>query len=110
MITNTDATLYSRIRSNADDTWERIYIPKVWWYEAAQSSIITGGMRTVDALTVRIPDTSVNVKKGDYIVKGKCEVTRMETVKDLSGMEYHCVTGVNYNTFGGNPHIKVVGT
>lgn len=35
MITNTDATLYSR-KYNSEtrlDEWERAYIPEVWWYK-----------------------------------------------------------------------------
>ena len=41
-------------------------------------------------------------------MKGNCNVA-METVKDLDGLEKTRVTSVNYNTFGGNPHIKAVG-
>ena len=59
-------------------------------------------------LTVRIPDVSVEIQKGDYLVKGDCNV-EMVTVKSLSGVSHFCVTGVNYNTFGSNPHVKVVG-
>lgn len=109
MITNADCTVYRRIRGNSSDgdSWEREYIPEVWWFENTKSSITSNGLKSADVLTVRIPDTSVQVKKGDYIVKGDCGVS-METVKDLSGYEYFCVTGANYNTFGDNPHIKVV--
>ena len=42
------------------------------------------------------------------MVKGDCCV-EMETVKDLEGLEKTKVTSVNYNMFGDNPHIKVVG-
>ena len=49
----------------------------------------------------------MEVKKGDYVVEGFCEID-METVKDLKEVEYFCVTGANYNRFGSNPHIKVV--
>lgn len=110
MITNTDCTLYKRIRENPNDgdAWERIHIPGVWWFENTQSAITTNGLKSADVLTVRIWDTSVQVKKGDYLVKGNCSVS-MNTVKDLSGYEYFCVTGANYNIFGDNPHIKVVG-
>lgn len=110
MITNADCTLYRRIRgiSNEGDIWKRVYIPEVWWFENTQSAITTNGLKSADVLTVRIWDTSIQVKKGDYLVKGNCGVS-METVKDLSGHEHFCVTGVNYNIFGDNPHIKVVG-
>ena len=58
--------------------------------------------------TIRIPDISIVLKKDDYVVKGDCCV-EMETVKDLEGLEKTKVTSVNYNMFGDNPHIKVVG-
>lgn len=110
MITNADCTLYRRIRgtSNEGDIWKRVYIPEVWWFENTQSAITTNGLKSADVLTVRIWDTSIQVKKGDYLVKGNCGVS-METVKDLSGHEHFCVTAANYNIFGDNPHIKVVG-
>lgn len=114
MITNTDATLYHRIRgkSNEGDSWQRVYLPAVWWYENISSSVTTNGMKAANGatnvLTVRIPDVSVEIQKGDYLVKGDCNV-EMVTVKSLSGVSHFCVTGVNYNTFGSNPHVKVVG-
>ena len=50
----------------------------------------------------------MEIKKDDYLVKGDCKVD-MQTIKDLDGLDKTRVTSVNYNTFGGNPHIKVVG-
>lgn len=47
-------------------------------------------------------------QKDDYLVKGDCKVD-MQTIKDLDGLDKTRVTSANYNTFGGNPHIKVVG-
>lgn len=112
MLTNTDATLYHRIRSKGkDDSWQRIYLPAVWWYENITSNVMTNGMKTANGttniLTVRILDTSVEIRKKDYLVKGNCDI-EMETVKNLSGIPHYCITGVNHNTFGSNPHIKVV--
>ena len=71
MLTNTDATLYHRSYNPATrlDEWERVYIPAVWWYEAEQSSVTTEGRKTADTFMVRIPDTTVLVKKDDYLVK-----------------------------------------
>ncbi len=114
MITNTDATLYHRIRgkSSEGDSWQKVYLPAVWWYENISSSITKNGMKVANGatnvLTVRIPDVSVEIQKEDYLVKGNCEV-EIDTVKSLSGIPHCCVNGVNYNTFGSNPHIKVVG-
>lgn len=110
MLTNTDATLYSRKYDPQSrlDAWERIYLPEVWWHKSEQSSVTTDGLKTADVYTVRIPDTSVEVKKDDFIVKGNCLV-KMRTVKDLEGTEYCKVTSANYNRFGGSPHIKVGG-
>lgn len=113
MLTNMDATLYHLIRkkNNADDEWQKTYLPEVWWYKNITSGITTNGMKTANGatnvLTVRIPDISAEVRKGDYIIAGSCDI-EMETVKDLKEIDYFCVVGVNYNRFGSNPHIKVV--
>lgn len=111
MITNSDCTVYHRIRNHSEskDTWERQYVPKCWWFETTKAAITTSGLKAADVVTVRIPDLSIRAKKGDYIVQGNCPV-EMETVKDLSGIEHFAVTGANYNRFGDEPHIKVVGT
>lgn len=110
MITNTDITIYHREhdQKNRLDAWTSVYVPEVWWFESQKSSVTTDGLKVADVTTIRIPDISVVVKKDDYIVKGNCDV-EMVTVKDLEGIEKVRVTSVNYNTFGGNPHIKVVG-
>lgn len=110
MLTNTDITIYHReYDSSAEfDTWKRVYVPEAWWYKNEKASITTEGLKRADVYTIRIPDTSIVLKKDDYIVKGNCDVV-METVKDLEGLEKTRITSVNYNTFGGNPHIKAVG-
>lgn len=110
MLTNSDCTIYSRKQnpSSGYDEWEKQYISECWWYENTKSNITTNGLKSADVLTVRILDMSVSVKKGDVIIKGVCDID-MKTVKDLAGIEYFKVTGANYNTFGRNPHIKVVG-
>ncbi|MGN0357108.1 MAG: DUF6751 family protein [Blautia sp.] len=108
MTTNSDCTVYNRIRSNDGDTWKRIYVPAVWWYEEAKSSITTEGIKSGNVLTVRIPDISVKIKKDDIIIKGRINM-EIDTVKDLVNAEYYKVTAVNYNRFGENQHIKVVG-
>ena len=110
MLTNTDITIYNREYDPATrlDTWTRVYVPEAWWYKNEKSSITTDGLKQADVYTIRIPDTSIVLKKDDYIVKGKCDV-EMQTVKDLDGFEKTRITSVNYNTFGDNPHIKAVG-
>lgn len=85
-----------------------MYVSAAWWYKNEKASITTDGLKSADVYTVRIPDTSIELKKDDYTVKGNCPV-EMQTVKDLEGLEKIRITSVNYNTFGGNPHIKVVG-
>lgn len=107
MITNASCTLFRRVRKAECDEWECQHLPTVWWYLETTSSITTDGLKSADVLTVRIPDVFVQVKKGDYLVKGNCPV-QMQTVKDLKNYEYFCITGANYNAFGDNPHIKVV--
>lgn len=110
MLTNTDITIYNREYDSETrlDSWRRVYVPEAWWYKNEKASITTDGLKSADVYTIRIPDTSITLKKDDYIVKGNCNVV-METVKDLDGLEKTRVTSVNYNTFGGNPHIKAVG-
>lgn len=110
MLTNTDITIYNRKydESAGVDRWVRVYVPAAWWFKNEQASITTEGRKSADVYTVRIPDICITLKKGDYIVKGNCNIP-METVRDLEGIEQTCVTSVNYNTFGGNPHIKAVG-
>lgn len=110
MLTNTGITIYNREYDSESgfDTWKRVYVPAAWWYKNEKSSITTEGLKQADVYTIRIPDTSIALKKDDYIVKGNCDVA-METVKDLEGLEKTRITSVNYNTFGGNPHIKAVG-
>lgn len=111
MLTNTDITIYHREYdpSSGLDTWSRAYVPAAWWFKNEKSSVTTEGLKRADVYTIRLPDTSIILKKDDYIVKGNCEVV-METVKDLEGFEKTRVTSVNYNTFGDNPHIKAVGS
>lgn len=110
MLTNTDITIYHREYDSSAgfDTWKRVYVSEAWWYKNEKSSITTDGLKQADVYTIRIPDTSIVLKKDDYIVRGNCHV-EMETVKDLEGLEKTRITSVNCNTFGGNPHIKAVG-
>ena len=110
MLTNTDITIYNREYDPETrlDSWKRVYVPEAWWYKNEKASITTDGLKSADVYTIRIPDTNIVLKKDYYVVRGNCYV-KMETVKDLDGLEKTRVTSVNYNTFGGNPHIKAVG-
>ena len=109
MLTNTDITIYDRKYDPESrlDTWSRVYVPEAWWYKNEKASITTEGLKQADVFTIRIPDTSIALKKDDYIVKGNCTVT-MQTVKELDGCKKTRITSVNYNTFGDNPQIKAV--
>lgn len=110
MLTNTDITIYNREYDPETrlDSWRRVYVPEAWWYKNEKASITTDGLKSADVYTIRIPDTSIVLKKDDYVVRGSCCVD-MRTVKDLEGLEKARITSVNYNTFGGNPHIKAMG-
>ena len=110
MLTNTDITIYNREHDPETrlDSWRRVHAPEAWWYKNEKASITTDGLKSADVYTIRIPDTSIVLKKDDYVVRGNCCVD-MRTVKDLEGLEKARITSVNYNTFGGNPHIKAVG-
>lgn len=110
MLTNTDITIFHRVYDPKTrlDAWKMIYVPGAWWFKKEQSTITTDGRKNADVYTIRIPNTNIALEKDDYIVKGICRV-KMQTVKDLEGIEKVKITSANYNTFGGNPHIKVVG-
>lgn len=110
MLINSECTIYNRKKNTSAgcDVWERQCVPECWWFRETKSNVTTEGLKSADVLKVRIYDLDVKVKKDDVIVHGECNVN-METIKDLSGYEYFKVTSANYNCFGGNPHIKVVG-
>lgn len=110
MLTNTDITIYSREYNKASrlDKWIRTYVKAAWWFKEEKSTLTPEGRINVDVYTIRIPNTKISIKKDDYIVKGNCN-TKIETVKDLESKEKMRVTSANYNIFGYNPHIKVVG-
>lgn len=110
MLINSDCTIFSRKYnpSTGCDEWKKQYVPECWWFIETKSSITTEGLKSADVLKVRIYDLDVKVKKDDILVKGDCRI-EIETVKDLAGCEYFKVITANYNTFGSNPHIKVVG-
>lgn len=110
VLVNTDLTVYNRSydTESKQDTWRKQYVPEAWKYKSEQSSLSSEGRNSADVYTIRIPDTSVTVKKGDCIVFGNCD-RDISTIKDLRGLEYVKVSAANYNTFGNNPHIKVTG-
>lgn len=110
VITNADVTVYRRIYDPQTryDSWEREYVPAVWWFKDEQSSVDAEGMHRADNIAIRIPDISVQVKKEDIVVKGRCEA-EIVTPEDLEGWEYCKVLSVNYNDFGDTPHIKIGG-
>ena len=110
MLVNSDCTIFHRVRDAEanQDTWKRQYVKECWWFEDTKSAATTDGLKSADVLKVRIPDLRVVVKKDDYILRGMCQVN-MSTIKDLAGHDYFKVVSANYNTFGDEPHIKVVG-
>lgn len=110
MLTNSDCTIFHRVRDTEanQDTWKRQYVKECWWFEDTKSGVTTDGLKSADVLKVRIPDLTISVKKDDIILKGNCPV-EMRTVKDLEGYKYFKVVTANYNSFGDEPHIKVVG-
>ena len=109
MLTNSDCTIYTRKRNpSGEDEWKRQYVPECWWFCDTKSAITTEGLKSADVLKVRIPDLSVVVKKDDVIMQGECNL-EIQTVNDLKGYEYFKVITSNYNRFGSNSHIKVVG-
>lgn len=110
MLTNTDLTIFHRVHDPVTrfDKWERTYVDAAWWFKDSKATLNIDGLTVADVYYVRIPDTSLVISKDDYLVKGDCGVD-MQTVKDLEGYEKTRATTVNINTYGDNPHIKVVG-
>lgn len=112
MLINSDCTIFSRVYNPATgyDEWKRQYIPECWWFCDTKSSITSEGLKSADILKVRIYDLNVKVKKDDVIIQGSSEKKKkINTIKDLEGITYFKVITANYNRFGNNPHIKVVG-
>ena len=109
MVTNSAVTVYSRQYDSEKrlDIWKRTYVKDAWWHESESSAITSEGLKRADTFVIR-PDTTISIKKDDYLVKGICDID-MTTAKDLKGTECCKVTSANYNTFGANPHIKVGG-
>lgn len=108
MLTNTDMTIYHRVHENGADTWQRQYVEEAWYHKSSASTVGENGLLMADKHTARIPDLTYTVAKDDYIVAGKGP-QNIQTVRDLEGLKYFRVLGANYNDYGFNPHIKVVG-
>ena len=106
MLTNADCTIYTGIPSSGEMVYKRQYISECWWFLDTKTAITTEGLKTADILKLRIPDMTVQVKKGDVVVKGDCKI-EIETIKDLKKRQYYKVIKVNYNDFGDEPHIRV---
>lgn len=105
MIGNTDITIFHRVNNQFTNPQ---HVDGCWWFAKHKSTPTTSGLISADETTIRIWDMDVKVSKDDYIVKG-CRKNPIDSVKDLHGLDYIKVTGANYNSFGGNPHVKVVG-
>ena len=105
---NSDCTIYRREYNDKlkSDVFIRIYVPECWWYLQNKSEITNSGLQDANVLTVRIFNTGIKIKKGDYIVKGNG--TDIGTIKDLKNHDYYKITLSNVNNCGGEPHIKVV--
>lgn len=108
MLTNTDLTIYHRVHEESSDTWQRQYVKKAWHHENSESTVGENGILMADKHTARITDLTIIVAKDDYVVVGEGPEI-IETVRDLEGFDYFRVLGANYNKYGLNPHIKVVG-
>lgn len=106
MLTNADCTIYTGTPSAGEKKYKRQYVPECWWFVETKSAVTTEGLKTADVLHLRIPDVSVDIKKDDVVVKGKCLID-IQTVKDLAKYDYFKVTTANYNSFGDSPHIRV---
>lgn len=107
MTTNGSVTLYHKM----DEGYKREYLPDVWRYIQKAGVIDAGGLSTGNAMSngdimkLRIPDTSISVKKGDVVVDGDCE-RDIANLRDLRGIDYYVINTVAYNLYGNNQHIR----
>ncbi len=110
MLDNTDLTIFHKEydKETRLDIWTTTYVPKAWWHKAGKSTLDAEGIHQADVYTVRIPNTTLEVKKEDYLVKGTCD-RKVSSPMELVGVEICKVTSVSYNLYGGNPHIKIGG-
>lgn len=101
MKTNTDCTI---IYSNGDGTYTGTYIPAVMWQDVSGIETKKYGTENADTAAVYIPDITVAVSKGDYIIKGAVTnyTTAMETALTITNLSVK-----DYSTNGTLDHIKV---
>lgn len=113
MQTNTAMTLYSRGISGRVESWTRSYIDAVHWENRKAANVLKSGLLEADAVSVWIPGTSVNIKSGDVIVKGKIDklVTGAYTMSKLKAEYPTAVTVRSVDTYDfGSPamqHIRI---
>lgn len=65
MVTNSAVTVYSRQHDSERrlDIWKRTYVKDAWWHEAESSAITSEGLKRADTFVIRIPDTTISIKK-----------------------------------------------
>lgn len=73
MLTETDATLYTRSIIARDESYTRSVITGVHWENRKAVNVITSGLLDADSAVVFIPTygRTVSIKPGDVLVKGQ---------------------------------------
>lgn len=104
-----DITIYNKTYDSATrmDKYIANYVHNVFYDDIDGIAIGRYGAKSENKVQVIIPDTSVNVKKEDLIVKG---ITNYDfaTLADLkSKYNVYLVTSANVKDFGGLQNIEV---
>ena len=101
MLTNSSATLYHY--DEEKEAWIRSYFPCAFVYKSASSSVNPTSFSPENHAVIRIPNyAKVKIALGDYVLIGKGSKDTPSSALCLK------VTAFTENTFGTNPHLKII--
>ena len=89
------------------DAYTCTVIEGVSWHGKLVAAVESKGLTGATKVTVRIPESVITIRNGDYIVRGMVEF--VEKQADLSGREYFTVLSVGDNHRGTLRHWAVSG-
>lgn len=111
-LTNSQMTLYHKIKENHNYVWKRYNFDKVWWFGGKGTSR-NKGYDNANDVEVRIfyaNEPNLDIKTfaiGDIIVKGHL-AHDIQGEADLAEERYN-ITSINNNDFGNSQHIHLGG-
>lgn len=104
-----DCTVYNKILDKTTRSYEytRTNIPGVFFDENQGINVQKSGTDSANSVLVVIPDITVAIHKGDYIIKGNIQ-DNFTILADLqSKYNVYVVTSVDLKDFGNLQHIEV---